>query len=248
MPGFIGSGDLYMDRFDDDGNAAGFVDVGNATKFAIAEDAEIKKRESRMRDTYGQVLDSVPIKKPAAISITLNDLKVENLAMVLFGDISDINVTGATATDEAITARLDKWVELAYRFVTALSVVVTDSTGVTTFVEDTDYEVDYSLGMIKALSTGAITAAQALLVDYTYGSLTGKKIAGSARPIIKCSLKLDGENQVNQKDCLVNVFEAVLKPAGEIDFLADDFNEIAFEGTLNTPTGQTSPYEVEYMD
>lgn len=248
MPGFIGSGDLFMDRFDDDGNAQGFVDVGNATKFAIAEDAEIKERESRMRDTYGQVLDSVPIKKPASVSITLNDLKVENLAMVLFGDISDINITGAAVTAEALTASLDKWVELDYRNITALSVTVTDSTGVTTYVEGTDYEVDYSLGMVMALSAGAITASEALLVDYTYGNLTGKKIAGSAKPIIKCSLKLDGENQVNQKDCLVNVFEAVLKPSGEIDFLADDFNEIAFEGTLNTPSSQTSPYEVEYMD
>lgn len=248
MPGFLGSGDLYMDRFDDDGNAEGFVDVGNAVKFAIAEDAEIKERESRMRDTYGQVLDSVPIKKPASISITLNDLKVENLAMVLFGTISAINVTGATITDEALTARHDKWVELDYRNVTALSVVVTDSAGVVTYVEDTDYEVDYSLGMISALSAGAITDAEALLIDYDYGSLTGKKIAGSAKPIIKCSLKLDGQNQVNQKDCLVNVFEAVLKPSGEIDFLADDFNEVTFEGTLNTPSGETSPYEVEYMD
>lgn len=248
MSGFIGSGDLYMDRFDDDGNAQGFIDVGNAIKFAIAEDAEIKECESRRKATYGQVLDSVPIKKPASISITLNDLKVENLAMVLFGDISDINITGAVITDEALTARLDKWVELAYRNVTAASVTVTDSAGVTTYVEDTDYEVDYSLGMIKALSSGAITEAEALLVDYTYGNLTGKKIAGSAKPIIKCSLKLDGENQVNQKDCLVNVFEAVLKPAGEIDFLADDFNEVTFEGTLNTPSGKTSPYEVEYMD
>jgi hypothetical protein len=237
-----------MDRFDDNGDAQGFVDVGNATKFAIAEDAEIKERESRMKDTYGQVLDSVPIKKPASVSITLNDLKVENLAMVLFGNITDINVTGAAVTDEALTARLDKWAELDYRSVTAATVVVTDSTGVTTYVEDTDYEVDYSLGMIKALSSGAITEAEALLVDYTYGNLTGKKIAGSAKPIIKCSLKLDGENQVNQKDCLVNVFEAVLKPAGEIDFLADDFNEVTFEGTLNTPSGKTSPYEVEYMD
>jgi hypothetical protein len=237
-----------MDRFDDDGNAQGFYDVGNATKFAIAEDAEIKERESRMKDTYGQVLDSVPIKKPASISITLNDLKVENLAMVLFGDITDINITGAAVTDEALTARLDKWVELDFRNVTAATVVVTDSAGVTTYVEDTDYEVNYSLGMIKALSTGAITDEEALLVDYTYGNLTGKKISGSARPIIKCSLKLDGENQVTQKDCLVNVLEAMLKPSGEIDFLADDFNEVTFEGTLNTPSGKTSPYEVEYMD
>lgn len=248
MPGFIGSGDLYMDRFDDDGNAQGLYPVGNAVKFAIAEDAEIKERESRMRGTYGQVLDSVPIKKPAKISITLNDLDAENLALVLFGTVSDINITGAVITDEALTARHDKWVELLYRNITAASVTITDSTGVTTYVEDTDYEVDYRLGMIKALSTGSITDEEALLVDYTYGNLTGKKIAGSAKPIIKCSLKLDGENLVDQRDCIVRVLEAVLKPSGEMDFLADDFNEIDFEGTLNTPAGQTSPYEVEYMD
>jgi len=248
MPGFLGSGDLYMDRYDASGNAQGFYVVGNAFKFAIKEESEIKERESRMKDTYGQALDTVSIKKPAKISITVNDLKKENLAMCLLGDLSDLAVTGSSVTDEAMTAKHDLYVPLAQRNITSGTVVLTDSTGTTTYVLGTDYEVHLKLGMIKALSTGAITDAQSLLVDYDYGSLAGGKIAGSARPTIKAALKLDGLNQANQKECMVNVLEAVLTPTGEVDFLSENWNEVGFEGSLNTPTGQTSPYIVEYLE
>ena len=219
--------------------------MGNATKFAITEGGEIKERKSRMRDTYGQVLDSVPVKEAAKIAVTVDDLKVENLALALLGDTSDISVSAGSVTDEAMTARHDKYVALAHRDIS--SVVVTDSGGSTTYVANTDYVVHQRLGMIKALSTGSITDGQSLLVDYSYGALSGTKIEGSARPIIKGALKLDGENQVTEKDCIVDVWEAVLQPAAEVDFLAEEFNSLELEGTLNTPTGRSDPYEVQYM-
>lgn len=72
----------------------------------------------------------------------------------------------ATITDEAHTASLTAFVPLAHKRVRPGTVVVTSSPAGTTYVEGTDYVVDYEVGAILAIAT--ITGGQSLLVDYTY--------------------------------------------------------------------------------
>ncbi len=113
MSGFLGSGDLYLDRLADDGSSNGFILAGNATQFAIQEETETKERISTGRDTYGQALDTASIKKPAKISVTLDELNRENLAMALLGEVADLSQGAGTGEVETITAKLGKFVELA---------------------------------------------------------------------------------------------------------------------------------------
>jgi hypothetical protein len=113
MSGFLGSGDLYMDRLAYDGSSTGFVLAGNATQFAIQEETETKERISTGRDTYGQALDTASIKKPAKITISLDELHKDNLAMALLGDVSDLSQGSGTGETETVTAMLDKLIQLA---------------------------------------------------------------------------------------------------------------------------------------
>jgi hypothetical protein len=113
MSGFLGSGDLYMDRLADDGSDTGFSLAGNATQFAIQEETETKERISTGRDTYGQALDTASIKKPAKISITLDELNKENLSMALLGDITSLSQGSGIGEVEFVTAKADKFVQLA---------------------------------------------------------------------------------------------------------------------------------------
>lgn len=77
-----------------------------------------------------------------------------------------------SVTDEVVTASLGAWVNLANRGVLRFgSVVVTNSGGTTTYVEGTDYVIDYIEGRFRALAGGAITASQSLRVDYTYDAI-----------------------------------------------------------------------------
>lgn len=78
-----------------------------------------------------------------------------------------------TVTDEAVTASnpLGSWVGLANKQLNPGSVVVTNSGASVTYVEGTDYVIDYFNGRFMALSTGAITAGQSLKVDYTYEAI-----------------------------------------------------------------------------
>jgi len=243
MSGFLGSGKLYFNRVVG-GVSQNWLPFGNATKFEIKENAEIKERKSKIKGTYGQVLDSVAIKQPPEVAIALDDLDKDNLALLFLGDVSSVSVTGGSVTSEAQTAKLDKSFELANRKVT--SVVVKDVTDTTTYVENTDYEiVNADLGFVKPLSGGSISEDDVLHISYDYATIAGNKISGGTNSSIKVALKLDGENFADQSNVLVDVWEAVLTPQTGVDFLSEDFATLELNGTLNTPSGKSNSYEVQ---
>ncbi|MEO5376437.1 MAG: hypothetical protein H7832_01430 [Magnetococcus sp. DMHC-6] len=245
MSGFLGSGDLYMDRLDEDGNSTGLMDVGNATKLMISEETEIKERISRGRNTYGQTLDSAQIKKPAKIEITLDELNKTNLSIALLGDESVLNVASGSVSGEVVVAKLGKWVQLAKGNLINTSVVVQDETDTTTFVKGTDYQLNLRVGLLQALEGGTISDAQELHVDYDHEAVTGNKISGSTQPTIKARLILDGKNFADGADVILTIDKAVLSPSGGVDFLSDEYTSIELSGSLETLTGQTTPYTVE---
>lgn len=243
MSGFLGSGRIYVNR---KVGAAyqGFHYIGNATKFEIKENSEKKERISKDKANYGSALNTVFVKKPAEVNITLDDLDKDNLALVFLGATSAVSVAGATVTDEVVTGYKDKIFQTAQRNISA--VVLTDSAGTTTFVLNTDYQItDAKLGLIKVLTAGAITDAQSLKIDYTYGAMTSNKVAGGTNANIIMKVLLDGVNQADQSLAVVNVWEAVLSPTSGVDFLADDFTSLELAGTANVPTGGTEAYTVE---
>ena len=239
---FIGGGDLYMDLLAADGSSRGLEKVGNATKFAIKVDSETKKLLARGRDNYGQTLASTTRISATTISISLNQIDHNTLAAVFMGDSAKRTGAGGTITDEAITARLGRWVELAHGDISA--VTVTNASGSVTYVAGTDYNVNARLGLIQAITGGAIADAAALLVDYTWAAETGYRITGATKPVVKVSLRLDGKNDYNGEPVVVRVWEANLQPASEVDFLAEDFAEMQFEGELISPLGKSWPFEV----
>ena len=243
MAGFLGSGDVYYNRVLG-GVEQGWLRFGNATKFEIKENAEIKERKSKQKASYGQVLDSVAIKQPAEIAIALDDLDKDNLALVFLANVVDGAVTGAGATAEVHSAKLGKAFKTEFRKIT--SVVVNGPSGTPTYTLGTDYTIDNAdMGLITPLATGRISEDELLEVDYTYGTVAGNKVQGGTNSSIKVALLLDGENFADQSKVVANVWESVLTPQSGVDFLADDFTTLELTGTLNTPSGKASPYEVE---
>ena len=243
MSGFLGSGDLRFNR-KVDGVDQGWLSFGNATKFEIKENAEIKTRKSKQKSSYGQTLDSVPIKGDAEISITLDDIDKDNIALAFLGTVNVVAVTGSTVTAESVTAKLGTSIRTEQRKITSL--VVSETTNTTPYVLDTDYEIeDATMGLIKILSTGSITEGENLKLAYTYGSVAGSKVLGGTDSSIRVALMLDGENFSDQSEVLVDVWAAELSPQSGVDFLADDFATLELNGTLTTPTGKTSAYQVE---
>ncbi len=81
--------------------------------------------------------------------------------------------TGETGFTVAITDEVkamgaeDTWYDLAQKNIVPGTVVVTSNPAGTTYVEGTDFVIDYELGKIRAIAAGAIDAND-VLVDYSY--------------------------------------------------------------------------------
>lgn len=245
MSGLLCSGDLYLDRFDDAGASTGLVNLNFAKKFAITESADTKTRTSKARATFGQAASNVIIKKPAEISIEIDEIDARVLAMALMGNTAAATQTSSTVTEEAVTAKLGIAVPLAKGAVADAGFVVTDSTGTTTYVEGTDYTVERTIGMLTALSTGDIEDSDALKVSYSAGVIAGSTIKGGAKPSADCALVLVGKNLDTGKAVIVRVDKAALAPTSDVDFMSDDFVSVTLGGQLITLDGKDSPYTVE---
>jgi len=254
MSGFLGSGDLYYNR-KVGGLDQGWKRFGNATSFEIKENTTLKERKSKQKLTYGQVLDSVSVKDPAEIKVTLDDLDKDNLALAFLGDVDAINTTGASVTDEGQpTGSYGDFIRLEFEFVS--NVVVKDAaTGAITYVEGVDYIISSAdRGMIQIIEGDAtddiaeneayVESTSGLEISYDYASATGNSVVGGTNSSIKVALLLDGENFADQSTVSVDVWEAVLAPQTGVDFLSDDFATLELNGTLNTPSVKPSAYVV----
>lgn len=247
--GFLGAGDLYLSLYNP---STGSFDPPSgpyeATKFEITPKSEIKEMSSKGRTTYGQVIESVPLPQPAEFTVTMPEVNRESLVLALLGTSAAINQGSGTISNEAITAKLDKWVPLSKQNFATAGFVVTNSAGGITYVLGTDYEVNYALGWVKALSGGAITADQVLNVDGSYNARTGTKISGATNAQLRAKFILHGVNFADQLPCIVTAHEAILSASSAFDFLSNDFAEIELKGKMKTPTGYLEPFTVELLD
>lgn len=238
-------GDFYIDPLDGAGKSLGLVGPLNTEAFKITQSVEEKNQTSRMRDTFGQTRASVNLPQPATVAVTLADQPAAVLAMAFLSEESALTVTGASVTDEPVTAINDRWLQLTQQNLTAGSVSVQDVTDTTTYVEGTDFEINYRLGLIRSLSTGSIATDDVLHVDFDYGSIAGTRIVGGTKSQIKARLILDGKNMVNDKTSICEVFEATLRPDGEIDLNSGEYITTTLVGTMVTPTGQSGPFVLD---
>jgi len=237
--GYIGSGTIFIKREGSDG----WTEIGNVTDFKINEtEADTKERISRMVGTYGQALDTQRITKPPKISMTVDTLDPDNMAMALRGIVEKIERKAGSKSDIEITAVKGAYVELEDKFVK--NVTVTSNDGTTTYEKGKDYKVNETLGLIKILEDGSITDGEALKVSYDYGVATFYKIKGSKQAQISCALKVESRNEVNGKELTIEIFKAVISPAKEVSFITEDFNSIDLEGTIITPEGKDTGYIV----
>lgn len=125
------------------------------------------------------------------------------------------------------------------------TITVTGGEGIATYTVDEDYTLNARLGLIEVLSGGLISNGQTLKVSYTWAAETGYKITGATQPVVKARLLLDGKNDYNGEAVRVDVWEAQLSPSNEVDFLADEFASLDFDGKMLTPTGKAWPFEVK---
>lgn len=243
---FIGAGDLYISR--QVANVYGpYLGPYECHKFEIKPNVDIKEQVSKGRGTYGQVIETVAIPKPAQLTVELAEVNKTSLAIALLGTTAALAQTAGSLAAEVFIANLDGWTALTKANLTGTP-IVTNSAGTTTYVNGTDYIVNMQLGWVKALVGGAITDLQSLKYSSTYGLISGVGIKGQTQTQVRAKFKLDGKNFADDLPCIVTVYEAVIAADAAFDFLANDFNSVSLPGRMKTPVGFTEPFLVELRD
>lgn len=256
--GFIGAGDVYFNPvYPDTNQPSGWVYAGNASKFAIKTTADVKDQISKGRDTYGQVIASVALQKPAELTIDFAEVNRDNIELAFMGKKSKLNTAAGSVTDEPVTFKsTTAGVALARGNISDTGFALTGAGGTPTYALGTDFTVNWRLGIIMPVAGGALAAAIAaagasglnLLADYSYVATTGVLVSGARVPQLRCEVRLDGKNFADGLPAQVQVYEALLSPSGEFDFLADNWNSINMTGRMNTPAGKSEPFTVTLLD
>lgn len=243
---FLGAGDIYFERFVD-GISQGVVGPVYADKMEIKPNVDTKESTSKGRYDYGQVLETVNVQKPTTFTLDLSEVTGDILTIAFLGTSSVLNVAAGTMTDQAITIKKGYWVDLGHKNLASI-ITVEDTTGVTTYVEGTDYKLNRAMGLLMVLPGSTIADAASLNVTGGYAATTGTRIAGGTRTDVRAKILFDGINQADGTQVTVNVWEAVIAADSAFDFLANDFGKVSLKGTLKTPVGKDAPFEVLRQD
>jgi hypothetical protein len=246
--GFLAEGNLKFGLLAADGvTPIGYYSSKNTTTFAYNPGSPtVKQRISKLIGQYGQIKDQVAIPKPSELTMGFDTIDAQGIATICRGDMTSLSQTGATvaAATFAVT-NLDLYVPIGtQRFVSA--VTVTNTAASTTYVEGTDYDVDYSLGLIIFYSTGAIAVGN-IKVGYTYATYAGTLVHAEKFTQLNMQIHFDGKNLANGKYLDVYIPKAVMAPSKAIDFMSEDFTVAELTGSP-IALGNSSPVIVKYID
>lgn len=233
MSGLLLAVDAYFDRFDANGNAAGFMDAINVPKLNITQpDPDKIERISYMRSTKGQALDSYLSPKPVEIEFETDECAPDILSMALLGVPAEYTQTAGTNQTLSISAIRGKWVALGVNNLTAFSI-----TGMT---EGTDYEINMEAGLFKSLTIpdGTVSATA------SYPARTGSTIVAGTNTVLQVGIRGHGINLFTGQQIEIEIYQANISPTGGINFITSDPAVLAFKGTLITPSGKPGPYAI----
>lgn len=229
----------------------GIFELGNTTEFSTSFTAEVKERISKKRGSYGQVLNTVTIPKPGELSMKIDTLNKETLAMGMMGVLSKEELAVKTVPDHALTDfKGDIWIKLPDRYIDGA--VVVENSGGTQTVDAAEVQVEPRLGLVKISETGAaaatINAGDGFTVSYTTASWDKWQIAAFKETELRGELWLDGKNRVTGEDVMLHIPQFTLTVDGAFNFFTEDFNEITFTGRTEIADGEDAPYYVELKE
>jgi hypothetical protein len=241
---FLGAGDIYIELITG-GVGQGLEGPFYANKLGVTPAVEVRQSTSKGRYDYGQVLETVNLQQPAQLALELKEVQGNVLAYALMGTTAAITQSSGTLTDQAVTIKKTKWVPIGDKVKLGSAIVVENSGGTVTYVEDTDYVLNRPLGLIKILSGSVIADNASLLVSGPYGAMAGTRVSGATQGEIRCRILFDGINQADGSEVTAEIYEAILSAESEFDFLPDDFGVVSMTGTAKTPAGKTAPFVVD---
>lgn len=205
----------------------GFLDLGNSPDFQIALEAE--KLPHFNSQSGLRVKDKeVTLEQILTVTFTLDEPVANNLSLFFSAeDATEATVASGSVADEALVARLDKWIQLANYNIDAGTFALTGVGGTPTYTLGTDYELLADQGWVRALSGGAITEALAIEADYDHNGVTTQSIDMATKSVIEGEVYFLGDPATGR---IIDIHAKVsLSAEGEFPLISEDW--LAFNFT-----------------
>ncbi len=222
----FGRGELYVDLIDSNGATVGERFLGNCPGFTLSVESEQFEHfssTSGIRSKDLTVTQSVDF----SAQIQCDDVSSANLALFLGGAVGSKAQVATPVANEPHTVKQG----LEYQLGTSSSnptgvrdvgsVVVTNVAGSTTYVLDTDYRLNATLGRIYIIPGGAIADDQVIHVDYT--PVAGSRVqvtSGNAGRLTAAVRFLAANANGTNRD--LYIASASLSPEGELPLITED--------------------------
>jgi hypothetical protein len=225
---FAGRGKVSIGAYNN-GAEVSFFEVGNVESFNISQTLSEKKK----KDYTGAGGDACAITEIDSVKATLQATcwKISNLKLAMNGSGSHQNVAAGSIVNEAhVVTAVDQVIPFAnIPDGVALTTVVTNTAGTTTYALGTDYELTTAGIKIKTGTT--IPMASTIHIDYAYAIQS--KVEGLTTLAGYYSILFEGVNAANTSEKVkLVIHKALLAPAGEIGIISDDFASLNLDATL----------------
>lgn len=249
----LGRGKIYFAPFAaNTQNPLGERYIGNTPEFSLTIEQE-KLDHYSSDQGIREKDDSIALQVNRSGSLTTDNIDMDNIALFFFGSTSDVAVTGATVTNEAIVVHKDRYYQLGQAVSATgrvkldlhstgpdVKIVVTNTAGTTTYVEGTDYTIDMDSGRLYIVPTGAITDGQTVHVDYKYKTSTLKRVTSGSAPIEGALRYIEANPKGADKMWYMPWVS--ITPNGDFNQKGDEFQTIPFSIEVLKKTGVEAIY------
>lgn len=246
--GKIFRGDVLLDVELPNGKRTGFLPAQNASSFAIeVPEPERMERPSFMRETAGQLLNSVSEPQPHILKITFDGFNGHLLAAAFNGALGGYSTAAKTAaTVELTVGELGSGLWVGDYRISEVSVEKQNGELWDAVTASGNYTVQSRMGMVVPSVGGTLATDDVIRVTYDAAAASGDVIRGAAVSEIKARILFDGIDKVTHEDVIIEIDEVTLSGSGEFDFLAEQFNAVETAGPMITLPGKTEPYRIRF--
>ena len=244
----LGAGRIYFELENANGVLAGGERyIAETPGFSITVTPEVLEDWSSDGRIAEKLLD-ITTKVNRGGTLTVKDVDISNIALFVAGAVTSVTQASTPVVDEAVTGYKDRWIQLGRSLSNpggvrnVSSVVITNSAASTTYVAGTDYELDAVMGRFRVIPAGAITDAQALLVDYTPAAETRDRITTDQLGPKTGALRFIADNTAGpNRD--VYIPKVQLAPDGELAWKSrDTVLQMSFQLRISTRSGYGQVY------
>lgn len=243
----IPRGRLYWDPRNALDQLTGEEEFGNCPSFNIAIETE-KLEHFSSQTGLREKDDSRVVQVNRTATVTCDNVSFENLAKYLSGQVETVTQTVDPVSAVTMAVIPGRFYQLGRTDANPAgdrnisSLVVTDSTAVTTYVAGEDYEVDLVKGRLQIRADGAIVAGD-IKVSYSKPAKTWKRIKTGQASELRGAIRVVSDNAGStNRDYYMPL--CILKPAGELPVIAEEAEYVTMEFELEvlTPANGSAIY------